>query len=253
VALDSTLRVRSALMRLGSDTAWVPMTVSLCAISSFVGLQESPGQALPQEEISFAFQAILAQRIRSTTNGMSCGSTLTLKSTNATTHRVSVQTLQGASEHSFVIQVVEQDRPSIKIPVMVRLMKKTHWQGEDVFSQSAYAFLGSMPGPCDITSSTTLRRLEQGEAHAQAPPQFSSVFSNDASDSKKDGMFTDVFRDKMQYPVLARQELFAQMDEYVGRRLQSAPLSSVPVEYDFRQERSSCLTPPHAVGHAFLG
>lgn len=224
VLIDDNLDVRQGLMRLDAAGPWRPIDAAVCSRGTFVGLADLQNPVLPQEEISFAFEAIVAERIRLDVVGRGCGATLHLESSNATVQRVRVQSLQQVSEHSFTIQVTERDRPDVVIPVEVRLMRKANWQGEDRFTQSAYAFIRTVPAPCDI-SSAPLRRLSPAASSAsgrtgESPPP----------------------------PAAATEEASGR---YVSRHLEFLQLSSLPSEYCLFRDRPACAKP--AQGHGFCG
>jgi len=237
VLLDESHDVRQALMRLYPGAAWRPITSAICSLTTFVGLTEVPGLKLPEKEIKFAFQALVAHRIRQDASGKGCGGTLSLKSASKDVKLIRIQSLPEATEHSFFIHVAEADRTNFQISVEVRVMRKTSWQGEDGGSQEAYTFLGSTPMPCDIgTGATASSRLLQD--------------ATGMNDGVADETSQNVRSELGLYHRPWRRQLSDSMSQYVNRHLEFLQLSTVPREYDFRRTapKDCALRLPAAAG-----
>jgi len=231
VLIDRDFDVREGLMRLTPGGAWRPIGRALCGKTAFVGLEENLGLRPSKAEIAFAFEAILAERIRMDVIGRGCGPTLVLQSSEKSVRRVKVQSLQLSTEHAFNISVSEQDSPSIQTQVEVRLVVKPHWQGKDGLTEFAYAFSRSFPAPCAIST------------HTQGMPRRLTEelldIGNTVSDEEEND---DISREDAAPRNLA---------EYASQKADFSQSAGVPAEYDFRRDHSECLKP--ARGQGFCG
>jgi len=224
VLIDADLQVQQGLMQTEPGSDFRPIYEAFCTHTTRVGLEQVPGLMIPQEEVLFAFRSIYQERVRMDMVGRSCGPTLALQNSTGGARVVQVQSLQLASEHSFTIRVFEQGRPGVTVPVQVRIMRKTHWQGDDHTTQSAYTFLGSTPAPCDISPSQDVlnRRLFDVETMFPASSNSSIVTASLSSSSKQ--------------PPRALKN-----GAHGSTGSGSGGVQVMPSEYDFRRHRPKCL------------